>query len=689
MSTTTADNPIRLPEDDVLGRARAADSFADQILSLDISEGVVVGVLGPWGSGKTSFVNLARPKLESSGAAVLDFNPWMFSGAEQLVASFFIELSAQLRLRPELAGIGKDVEEYGELFSGLGWLPLVGPWIERGRAATQILAKLLQRRKEGAGARRSKVGKALGELEKPLVVVLDDIDRLTTTEIQDVFKLVRLTANFPNVIYVVAFDRARVEQALSEKGLPGRAYLEKIIQVGVDLPFIPNEVLVEQITKEIDKALSGVENPGPFYEDKWPDIFMEVIRPLVKNMRDVRRYAIAVRGTVKSLDGQVSLTDVLALEAVRVFMPDVFYQLQYSVDGLTTTHDIGSSSGLREPPHLKEQVERLLALGKEHTEVIRAMILRLFPAGERHAGSSYHYGSESKSGWLRKRRVAHEDNIRLYLEGVVGEGLKAFNNAEQAWSLMSDQAALDSFFRSLPVDGLERAISSLETYQDQFTSDHVVPGSIVLLNLYPLLPERPRGMFDFGPRIVVSRVVLRLLRTLKDHTPTMSAVQQILPQVNSLSAKLELVTDVGYRDDAGHKLVAESDAKALEKHWRDEVRAVSSDALVAEKDLIRILLLTKREADPSEPPLAIADSPNITLELLRSSRSESQRRELTSRAVRRSPRLAWDALVELFDGEDPLRERITKLEATRPENEDELLQLAKKYLSGWRPGDED
>ena len=68
---------------------KVARSFAVQVLSLDVSEGMVVGVLGPWGSGKTSFVNLARVHLEEAGIPILDFNPWMFSGAEQLVEAFF------------------------------------------------------------------------------------------------------------------------------------------------------------------------------------------------------------------------------------------------------------------------------------------------------------------------------------------------------------------------------------------------------------------------------------------------------------------------------------------------------------------------------------------------------------------------------------------------------------------------
>ena len=203
-----------------------------------------------------------------------------------------------------------------------------------------MLSKLLQRRKEGIGSRRTKLKSALAALDKPIVVVLDDIDRLATPEIRDIFKLVRLTASFPNVIYVVAFDRKRVESALGEEGIPGRDYLEKILQVAVDLPAIPTQVLNRQLFAALDESLQTIEKPGQLDEAAWPDVFAEVVRPLVRNMRDVKRYATSVHGTVAALEGEIALADVLALEAVRVLLPDVFAQLHGAVEALTT-----SSSG--------------------------------------------------------------------------------------------------------------------------------------------------------------------------------------------------------------------------------------------------------------------------------------------------------------------------------------------------------
>lgn len=650
------------------------------MLALDVTEGAVVGVLGPWGSGKTSFVNLARAHLESQGATIVDFNPWMFSGAEQLVESFFIEISAQLKLRKDLSDIGDELANYGDMFSGMGGWPIVGPWIERAHVVSKFVAGFLQRRQLGVKAQRIKVEQVLRALNHPLVVVLDDIDRLTTDEIRHIFRLVRLTASFPNVIYVLAFDRNRVESALGEHGIVGRDYLEKILQIGFDLPAVPPHTLTRETAKAIDSVLSDIENPGRFDEDLWPDVSLEIIRPLIRNLRDVRRYAIAVRGKVRALEGHAALVDVLALEAVRVFLPDVFCELPRSVDGLTSTTD--TSRGRRSGEEaLKSQVERLIHVSGDHFEVVRALVRRLFQAGQRHLGDST-FGSDWKALWLQERRVAHEVILRLYLEQDVGEELQAFVDAEQAWSRLAHREDFDSYLRSLPFERLEEVISNLEMFEKQFATEHVVPGSIVLLNLLRDLPERRKGMFELDTETVVTRVVYRLVRSLKEPGAIAASVRGVLPQIATLSSKLKLITIVGHRKGQGHGLVTEAVATALERDWRAQVRAASVESLAAEDDLLRVLLLVKQDATHDEPPIEIAASPQLTLAILRSAQSESRSQEEGSRAIRRVPRLAWDELVELYGDESTLIERIEELKSSRPEGHDELIALVEKFVRG-------
>lgn len=677
------DNPIRRLEDDALGRAATARSFVRQVLDLDAGEGLVVGILGAWGSGKTSFINLARTFFENEGIRPLEFNPWMFSGAQQLVDHFFAEIAAQLKLRSDLAEVGKNLEVYGEAFSGMVWLPVLGPWFARANTVVKLLSKAFQGRRQGVDERREKVKKALADLTKPILIVLDDIDRLSIPEIRDLFKLVRLTASFPNIIYIVAFDRVRVEEALSEQSIPGRDYLEKILQLAVDLPAIPVAVLNQQILAAVDSAVAAIAEPGPFDEQVWPDVFMEIVRPLIRNMRDIRRYSVAIHGTLAALEGRVALADILALEAVRVFLPDVFARLNSAVEALTTTSDL--ANGGRSGARFKAQIDALIEAAKTQADVVRAMTMLLFPAGQRHIGGS-NYRSDWENKWLLERRVAHKDLLGFYLERVVGESLQAFTDAKQAWALMADRGALEAYLRSLDSKRLQDVIAHFEVFENQFESRHVVPGTIVLLNMLVDIPERPLGMFEFDSQIVISRVVFRLLKSLRDPEAVEAAARVILRELNSLSARLQLIGQIGHREDRGHKLVPETVALELEAAWRAEVRASSMDSLAEERNLLAVLLVAKREADSSEPELAMPDAPQFTRAILRAARSEVRSQTMGSRRVTRYPRLAWDELVELYGEEETLGERIKAVTTSGAEGEDDLNVLANRYLNGWRPG---
>ena len=666
------DIPIQNPEDDVLGRANLAESFSEQLLSLNASEGVVIGVLGTWGSGKTSFVNLARPHLKKAGLEILDFNPWIFSGTEQLVESFFVELSAQLkgRDRRSFDELAKSLESYGEIFSSMG-LPYVRP-------VMLLLSKCFQRRKEGVAGRKSKVEKALAHLGKPLVVVVDDVDRLTTSEIRDVFKLIRLTANFPNVIYVTAFDRERVEKALNEQGISGRDYLEKILQWTIDLPEVPEEVMISQLTQAIDNALSGIENAGPFDEKRWPDVFHDVVRPLIRSIRHVRRYASAIPGTVRNLNGQVALVDVLGLEAIRMSLPDLFSALHESMAALTTTSDRDSLP--EEDPSPQNQVDELIGKAGDHRSVARRLISHLFPAAWKHDG--YHASANAEAEWLQERRVAHKDVLRLYLERSHSESFQAFTEAEQAWGHMADIEAFGNYLRELPADRLQDVIAHFEAYEGQFAPEHVVPGTVVLLNLLPELPDLRRGFFDLEPRHAVRRVVYRLVRKLESPDRIEDAVRRILPQIEQLSAKWELIMLVGHQKNIGHRLVSERTAQQYERSWREEVRSAPVESLAEEINLLRTFVFVKKDSVPDEPPLKVPDSPSVTRALLESARTLT--REEVGRVVRRSFRLEWDALVDVCGSEKILRDRIEQLKSTQPRDFGNMLELVEKYLAGYR-----
>ena len=90
--------------------------------------------------------------------------------------------------------------------------------------------------------------KELRKQERTLVVFIDDLDCLSSEEIRLVFKIVTLTASFPKIIYVLSFDRGVVSRTLSEvQGFDGDLYLEKIVQLPVDLPPVSRKEVREKV----------------------------------------------------------------------------------------------------------------------------------------------------------------------------------------------------------------------------------------------------------------------------------------------------------------------------------------------------------------------------------------------------------------------------------------------------------
>ena len=511
-------------------------------------------------------------------------------------------------------------------------------------------------------------------------MVLDDIDRLSTSEIRDIFKLVRLTASFPNIIYLVAFDRIRVEKALKEQGIKGRDYLEKILQVAYDLPSISNTIFVSQINATLEETLARIENIEPVDKQVWPDIVMDIIRPLMRNMRDIRRYTTAIHGTVKSLNKEVALADLLALEAIRVFMPDIYVRLQDNIEVLTDTYDFENPANFIKPEgYDANKITSLIDIAKDQKGIARRLIALLFPAAAQHVGGVT-FDDEWRANLLKARRVGHADILRLYLERSPSSQLQAFNRAESIWKHMDNYKGFDRQMRAVPLHLSHDVIESFTLFENQFMPEHVVPGSTVLLNLLPL-PGPNQDILIFSPESSVTRVVYRLLKCLESPEAIDKAVREILSGLNTLSSKLALLELVGHREDVGQQMVTELVASILEETWRNRVRSASVEELTNEYNLLGILLRTKRGANEAEPPLNIDKSPQITLAVLRAAESE-----ITShtggRSVHRKPCLSWKDLLELYGDKEMLRRRIQDLKDAKFANTEELISLAEEYLAG-------
>jgi predicted KAP-like P-loop ATPase len=320
----SADRPSTDPSEDLFGHAPFARTLAKAIQGYSGSDGIVLALYGPWGSGKSTVLAYVEHELERAPAAerpvVVSFNPWWFSGQEHLAKAFLGQLQAVLPAKYKgFEKVGNMLAEFSGALGGIAevagkshGIPFLGKVVEAG-------ARRLATKPKDVPALKKALSSQLLEQRKRVLVVIDDIDRLAPDEVRQLFTVIKALADFPYVTYLLAFDREVAATAIGEQtGLPGDRYLEKIIQVPFELPRVDKTTLRQALFAKLDAVMADTPT-GRFDSTHWANVFHSGLDPLFTVPRDIIRLTNALSVTYPAVVGEVNPVDFIAVECLRVW----------------------------------------------------------------------------------------------------------------------------------------------------------------------------------------------------------------------------------------------------------------------------------------------------------------------------------------------------------------------------------
>lgn len=381
-----ADTPIWSLREDRLGRSRFAKHLGDAILAWD---SIVIGLYGRWGLGKTSILNMVVDHIEEKTKnlpgdkqpLILRFNPWNFSEQNQLIRMFFHELSVLLGHKDKSKRakiLGKKLENYARFFEPFALIPPVGSW-------ATVIAKLLtavgrsswqwgQLKEQDLAGLREEINRLLKERQNRMIIVIDDIDRLNPIEIKQIFQLLKLNADFPNTIYVAAFDPEVVASALGASyQMPGKEYLEKIVQISFDVPPIDPPRLARIFFEELNKTVVSVPQEN-WDQLRWGNLYHSGLKMLLNTLRDVKRFVNGLRFDLSLVLGEVDPVDLIGIEGIRIFAPTTYQLIAQNKDLFTGTDRRENADTLRQ-----QYEEIFLQTPEPIREAVCQICRQLFP----------------------------------------------------------------------------------------------------------------------------------------------------------------------------------------------------------------------------------------------------------------------------------------------------------------------
>lgn len=302
-------------------RAQYADEFMLKFQAIENdTDSYSVVFYGNWGSGKTVFLRYIETKLREKHQEVIWFNPWKCQSIQQINIDFFNLLTGVLKQYD--SSLAKPILKYSDLLDSVEAPKIV-----------EYIINLFSSQEDNMSELKDHIIESLSEIKVPIYILIDDLDRMDADEILAVIGLLRNTANFPYLKYVVGCDRDYLLEKLKEKNID-QDYLQKIFMAEFYLPEIYAVApYYEECRKDIEKMTQDVFVHNFFevlYGDK-PSIINQVLGNVRQAKRFARELVLDWEFAKKNSTGrqlEILFEDYFWIELLKYHNQSVYMELQ-------------------------------------------------------------------------------------------------------------------------------------------------------------------------------------------------------------------------------------------------------------------------------------------------------------------------------------------------------------------------
>lgn len=345
-----------------LGRRIYADILTQLVSTY--TNGYVLSINGEWGTGKTTFIKMWEKHLNNQKFKTLYFNVWEHDFITDPLVGFIGQLRKLDTTEATKAKMADVVTAFGKITMNMF------PKIVKGFLKQQCGDEIAEVLEKGAEAYNNQLCKELDNYQeqcnsikefrnsianfidlcndgKPLIFIVDELDRCNPTYAVKVLERIKHLFNVPNIVFVLSIDK--VQLCNSIKGYYGsdlinaEEYLKRFIDIEYNLPEPDTESFAEYLYNfyEFDtyfKHRQTNESPS-FYFKKMSNILFMHKHLSLRQMERIYAHARIVLQTIPK--GYKLLPEIIILLIYfRLFEVEMYNNIKHknyqSIDELVT-----------------------------------------------------------------------------------------------------------------------------------------------------------------------------------------------------------------------------------------------------------------------------------------------------------------------------------------------------------------
>lgn len=365
------DWPILSSHEDLFDLTNEAIKISKYIDSLSRNKSWSIAITAPWGTGKTSFINLVKEHIKGNEYEILTFIPRDSKSYHTIQEDFFSMIVAILSKY--------DFRCSDTLKKYMASLQLIdNRWF--GEKLTNFY-KIWDKNSLKESIRNTFIS-----LNKRILVIIDDFDRLSKEEILEVLKLIDSNAAFPNLIFLTAYDKEQVNIALGESYRTKDAnFTDKFFNLEFSIPSRPYSYISRYIEEQLCKALDCPSNDERQSIQRTLTSNMAIFSEHIPTLRDAKRFINQFVTDFEQVRGDVIIDEYLLIQLIKYRYPNHYkeiYQNKYVDFGNKLYFNL-------DVLYLKDNIDKDL--------VILPILKILFPTDKDNTSNSYRHIFEKHS----------------------------------------------------------------------------------------------------------------------------------------------------------------------------------------------------------------------------------------------------------------------------------------------------
>jgi len=565
----STDKPISSKEEDRFQRYPFSERIAKTIIERESEDCITIGIYGAWGEGKTSVLNFIETELnKNEQIIIIKFNPWRYNDENSLLLQFFQKLATSLKtnLKTKKEKAGELLRKYGKLLDIE--IPGIGNPSKTMESAGELLGKVdIETLKE-------RIGQIIKANNRKIVVFIDDIDRLDKNEIHSIFRLVKLTADFSNTIYILSFDEQMVSAAIGERfgegnQKSGQSFLEKIIQVPLEIPIAQTEALKTFCFELAEKAIESNNISIDEHEvTRYVNNFIHAILPKLDTPRLAVRYGNTLSFSLPLLYDEVNTVDLMLIEAIKIFYPNYYEFIKTNPEFFVGNYSDSFGTNQEKVKEIKDYLENLSkGLLKRQTRGINSLIEELFP---KLRGVIGHYHSGTDEEWFKKKRICSAKYFNRYFTYAVIKGEVsdiAFQNFISSVLAQDEAQNIAAIKKLVEQSSPDNFVQKLRTYEKDFSWDESVRLATAISKCSEIFPESVNDAFLIGfgsPRSQASIFISQLIKKHSVKTEALRFTKKLITEATSFNFIFELLKWMRSGDDQREKKFTKDQLEEVE-----------------------------------------------------------------------------------------------------------------------------